>query len=103
MGVPSDSANELIIALTGIADNKRVPVTASGVNSALTVFASIGFLVGDVTNSQSVNAADISAVKARLGQTTNASNFKFDLNASGSITPADVSAVKARSGLILPP
>ena len=39
---------------------------------------------------------------ADAGQTTNASNFRFDLNASGLINSFDISAVKARSGMKLP-
>ena len=63
----------------------------------------MGFLVGDVNNTRSVNSSDISAVKARSGQTTSALNFMFDVNASGAINSSDISAVKARSGLVLPP
>ena len=50
-----------------------------------------------------VNSSDISGVKARSGQATTASNFKFDVNASGAINSSDISAVKARSGLTLSP
>ena len=100
----SYSGNDLIVTLTGIPDNKRVTVTATGVNGALAVSTSIGFLVGDVSNSQSVSAADISAVRARVGQSANmGNNYLFDLDFSGTITNADVSAVKARSGLVLAP
>jgi hypothetical protein len=75
----------------------------TGVNGALTVPVSIGFLVGDVTNNHFVNAADISAVKSKVGQSVaTGNNFLFDLNTSGSISNGDVSAVKARSGLALP-
>ena len=99
----SFSGNDLIVTLTGIPDNKRVTVTATGVNGALTVSTSIGFLVGDVSNSLSVSAADISAVKTRIGQPVGmGNNFLFDLDANGAITSSDVSAVKARSGLVLP-
>ncbi len=98
------SGYEVVTTLTGIPDNQRATITLTGVNgNVLTVTANLGFLVGDVNNSQTVNASDISGVKARSGQTTNLQNFKFDLNATGAINPADVSAVKARSGLVLPP
>ena len=99
---PSFNSNELIVTLTGVPDNQRMTVTVSGVNgSALTVPVAVGFLVGDVTNNHAVNAADISAVKSRIGPTTGA-NFMFDLNASGEVSSADVSTVKARSGLVIP-
>jgi hypothetical protein len=87
-----------------VADNTRLTLTLSGLNGSGTAFASLGFLVGDVTNSRSVNAADISAVKANVNKTVNSDAIaKFDLNANGTVTQSDVSAVKARSGLVLPP
>jgi alpha-tubulin suppressor-like RCC1 family protein len=91
------------VTLAGVADNRRVIVTIANVDgSGQSATASIGFLVGDINNSRSVNATDIAGIKARSGQTTSASNFKFDLNASGGINATDIAAVKARSGLVLP-
>ena len=97
------SGNEVLVTLTAVPDNQRVTVTLTGVNGSVNAPATaIGFLVGDINNSQSVNSSDISSVKARSGQTTSALNFKFDLNATGSINSSDISTVKARSGLTLP-
>ena len=97
------SGNDVIVTIPSLADNKRVTITLTGVNGSLNPPPfSIGFLVGDVNNTRSVNASDISAVKARSGQPTTNLNFKFDVNASGAISAADISAVKARSGLTLP-
>ena len=95
--------NEVSVTLNGIPDNSRVTISLTGVNGTDNVSASIGFLIGDVNNTRSVNSSDISSVKARSGQTTNATNFKFDVNATGSINSSDISAVKARSGLVLAP
>ncbi len=98
------SGNDVIVTLTGVADNRRASVSLSGVNGTATnAFAALGLLVGDVNNTRSVNSSDISGVKARSGQTTTAANFRFDLNATGAINSSDISAVKARSGLVLPP
>ncbi|MEQ1518741.1 MAG: dockerin type I domain-containing protein [Usitatibacteraceae bacterium] len=96
------SGNDAIVTLTNIADNTRVTVTLNGINGAGTATASMGFLVGDINNSRSVNSSDISGVKARSGQTATVANFLFDVNASGSVNSSDISAVKARSGLVLP-
>ena len=99
------NTSEVIATLTGIADNRRATVSLSGVTGVmgtLNPVASVGFLVGDVTNSRSVNVSDISAVKAHNGQATSNANFRFDLNVSGMINGGDVSAVKARSGLVIP-
>ena len=78
-------------------------ISLAGVNDALNVSASIGFLVGDVNGTGSVNSSDISAVKTRSGQVTNASNFRFDVNATGAINSSDISAVRARSRQTLVP
>ena len=96
------SGNDAIVTLTSVADNKRLTVTLTGINGSGTASASMGFLVGDVNNTRSVTASDISSVKARSGQTATALNFQFDVNATGAITASDISAVKARSGATLP-
>ena len=98
----SASAGEVVVSLPNVPDNSRVFITLSGVNGSTGGTVAIGFLVGDVNNSRSVTLSDISAVKARSGQATTASNFKFDVNASGAINSSDILAVKARSGLTLP-
>ena len=95
--------SEVIVTLTGIAENQRLTVSLTGVNGTVNTSVSIGFLVGDINNSRSVNSSDISSVKARSGQTTDASNFVFDLNASGTVNASDILAVKARSGSVLAP
>ena len=99
------AGNDVIATLTNVAENQRLNITLTGVNGTTTAFdAAIGFLIGDVGNTQRVTAADISAVKANLGKPVNAIGVaKFDLNADGSITQADVAAVKARSGKVLLP
>ena len=91
------------VTIPALADNTRVTVSLTGVNGDMRIFsASLGFLVGDVNGSRSVNSSDISGVKARSGQIANAANFRFDVNASGAINSSDISIVKARSGLVLP-
>jgi hypothetical protein len=61
-------------------------------------------LVGDTSNSGSVNATDVGQTKATSGQTVDASNFRRDVNVSGSsINASDIGLVKASSGTSLPP
>ena len=50
--------NDVIATLTNVADNKRLKITLTGVNTlnATPVERSIGFLVGDVNSSHAVNA-----------------------------------------------
>ena len=93
----------VVVTLTNVADNQRATISLANVNaSGVNAAASVGFLVGDVNNTRSVNSSDISGVKAHSGQVTSASNFRFDVDASGAIDFSDISAVKARSGLVLP-
>ena len=103
---PTLSGNNVIVTIPSLADNKRITISLSNVmgpNGTVTPQpVSMCFLVGDFNSSHSVNASDISAVKAQSGVLLSPSNFKFDVNASGSITPADVAAVKARAGVVLP-
>ena len=101
-GTVSAIGSEITVTLPTVPDNSRVLITLTGVNGTIDAPAAVGFLVGDVNNTRSVNSSDISGVKARSGQTTTALNFKFDVNASGAINSSDISAIKARSGLVLP-
>ncbi len=95
--------NSVIVTLAGIPDKQRVTIGLSNVNNiAATHSVSIGFLLGDVTNTHTVSAADIAATKARSGQTVNANTARYDVNLSGTISNQDVSMVKARAGNRLP-
>ena len=98
----SVAASEVTVRFANLTDNNSLRISLLGVNDAVDQVVSVGFLVGDTNNSRSVNASDISGVKARSGQTTTRSNFRFDVNASGSINSSDISTAKARSGLALP-
>ncbi|MEP7154133.1 MAG: fibronectin type III domain-containing protein [Betaproteobacteria bacterium] len=102
IATPSYNGNELVVNISGMPDNQRATISATGVNGALSVQVSMGFLVGDVSSSKAVNAVDISAVRARGNTATNNTNFIYDLDANGTIGTSDVTAVKARSGLVMP-
>lgn len=102
IGSTTFSGNDVIVTLPAVADRRRVQLNLAGVNGSIDANAALGFFVGDISNSRSVNATDISAVKARSGQSANTTNFRSDVNASGGINATDNSAVKARSGQVLP-
>lgn len=97
------SGNEVIVTLTGVPDNTRATVTVNGINGGLNVSASLGFLVGDVSGNRAVAAADVTAIRAVAGQTTDAANFRHDLNTTGLIGAADIAAARNRVNLTLPP
>ena len=97
------SGNNVVVTLTNIPDNQRITVTLSDVNGpGFSRAVSLGFLVGDVNGTKTVNASDISALKARTAQSLNLSNFQFDLNASGIVDGVDIIAAKLRSGRAVP-
>ena len=95
-------SGDVVVRLTNVAANKRLTLTLNGLNGSGTAMASMGFLVGDVTNSRAVTAADIAAVKANLNKPLSTYTHLFDLNVDGTISQTDVSAVKARAGVVLP-
>ena len=98
--------NDVIVTLPTLKDNSRVTISLTGlVGTAGPVTApaplSMGFLVGDVSNSRAVNASDLSSIRARIGAPLSAGNFQFNVTASGSIGTNDISVAKARAGLQL--
>jgi Dockerin type I domain len=59
-------------------------------------------LIGDTNANRKVNAADVSQVKSRLGQTVDATNFPSDVHANGNINAADETIIKSNLGSGLP-
>jgi len=103
--IATASANEVVVTLTNIPDAKRINILLTGVaggNGVLNPSANIGFLIGDTNNSRRVEATDVSAVKARSGQSVTQANFRYDLNISGIIGASDIAAVKAHATTTLP-
>ena len=95
--------SDVVVTLNNVADKKRLTVTVAGINGSGTAHASMGFLLGDVNNTRSVDQSDVSAVKSKTGQAATTLNFQFDVNTSGAINAADIATVKARSGSTLSP
>jgi hypothetical protein len=108
-GNVSVSGSTLTVPLTNIANVQTINVRINGVNSAdapdepatdFTIPMSI--LIGDTNANGSVNAADVSQSKGRLGQVVDGTNFRSDVNANGSIHAADTAIIKQYSGMSLP-
>ena len=76
---------------------------SSADTSATDIDIPMSILIGDTNGNRTVNAADVSQNKSRLGQTVDATNFRSDVNANGSINAADTAIVKQNSGTSLPP
>ncbi len=49
-----------------------------------------------------VNAGDATQTKSRSGQTTDATNFRSDVNTDGVVNAGDTTQVKSHSGNALP-
>lgn len=99
---PTFGNNEVLVGINGIANGKRVTISLSGVNGTTDKPVSLGFLLGDVNGTRTVDLTDARAVRARAGQVVDSSNFLYDINLTGVITGSDISAVKARGGTTLP-
>ncbi len=90
---------DVLVSMSGVADNTRLTVTLFGVNGSTNASVSLGLLAGDSSGSGTVTAADIMSAKARIGTPVNNENFRFDMDLSGVINSADVSIAKARTGV----
>jgi hypothetical protein len=108
MGAPIGSAtasaagSTVEVTLAVIPDGNRVTVSLSNVDGAgVNASISLGFLVGDVSGSRGVTAADIDRVKGRVGQPVTYSTFLHDVDANGAIDATDTIMVKQRSGLAI--
>jgi N-acetylneuraminic acid mutarotase len=96
------AGNIVTIPLTNVANAQRINVTLYGVNGSTDFVIPMRVLIGDTNGNGTVNAADVSQNKSRVGQQINATNFRADVNADGYIDAADVALVKSRLGTGLP-
>ena len=89
-------SNEVRLRFDGLPDKTRLSILLSGINGAGSETVSMGFLLGDVNGSQSVDLVDQYAVKSQSGQTVHAGNYFYNISASGTVTARDLAVVKAR-------
>ena len=97
----------MTVNLTGVANVQKITVKLSGVTDTQAqtlpdTTVSMNVLAGDSTGNKSVNASDISQIKAQSGATVTAANFRTDISVNGSINASDVSLAKSRSGTSVP-
>jgi hypothetical protein len=102
-GAPIIAGSTMTVNLTGVADAQRLTLTLQSVtdtNSEVLPDTAmrINFLAGDVNANKSVNAADVAAAKAQLGQPVGAGNFRADYNANGTLNAADIAGIKGNLG-----
>jgi hypothetical protein len=106
-GSPAISGNEVVVGLTGIADQQYVAVSLTGVVSANTAAGAgairVGFQLGDVNQNRVVTLADLGIVNSQLAQFVTLSNYLKDVNASGTLSLADKGITNANLTRNLPP
>jgi hypothetical protein len=107
-GLPTISGNDVIVALSGVADQQYVTVSLSNVSDATggtggSASVRVGFLLGDVNQSRVVTLADLAQVNAQLSQPVTAANYLKDVNASGTLTLADKGITNGNLTKALPP
>ena len=106
-GSPTFSANTMTVNLTGVTNAQKISVKLTGVTDTQAqtladTIVSMNVLSGDSTGNKSVNASDVSQIKAQSGAMVTGANFRTDINANGSINASDVSLAKSRSGTSVP-
>jgi hypothetical protein len=88
------NAENVTVTLTNITDDQS--------NTLASASATMGLLLGDVDGDGSVNKTDFDLVRADIGQTTDGTNFRADVNVSGAIDQLDAKVVKRQNGTSLP-
>ncbi len=93
-GAPTFSGNDVVVSLSGVANQQYVTVSLTNVTAANgsnggSGSIRVGFLLGDVNQNRVVSLADVGLVNAQLAQPVTTMNFIKDVNASGTLTVAD--------------
>ena len=101
-GVVVTSGNVVTIPLTNVANAQTINVTLNNVNGSTNLTIPMRVLVGDTNGNGTVNATDVSLIKARSGQAVDATTLRADVTADGNINATDISLVKSLSGTSLP-
>jgi hypothetical protein len=105
---PTFSGNDIIVALSGVADRQYMTVNLAGIVSADgstggSASVRVGLLMGDVNQNRVVVVSDLALVNVQLSQLTTAANYLTDINASGTITVADKGLTNTNLSQGLPP
>jgi DNA-binding beta-propeller fold protein YncE len=106
-GTPTFSGNDMIVPLTGVADQQYVTVAATNVTSSDggtggAGSVRVGFLLGDVSQNRVVTLSDLGQVNAQIAQFVTGANFLKDVNVSGTLSLADKGITNAQLTRALP-
>ncbi len=94
---------QLTLRLSNVADGKRVRIRLDDVNqTGVSPELTLGFLVGDISGSAAVSAADVAGQKAKGLVAVTPSKARFDINLDGVLNDADLRMLKSKSGSTAP-
>jgi hypothetical protein len=99
------SRNNVTIPLTNVGNAQTISVRLNGVTvgeAISDIIIPMRILAGDTTANGSVNSADVSQTKGRIGHVVDATTFRSDVNGNGEINSADISIIKSFVGTGLP-
>jgi predicted extracellular nuclease len=93
-GAPTFDGNEMIVPLSGVANEQYVTVAVTNVTAADGGSGGggsvrLGFLLGDVSQNRVVTVSDLAQVNGQIAQSVTPANFLKDVNATGTLTVAD--------------
>lgn len=103
----SYSGNAMIVALSGVADQQTVTVTANNVSGPNTqalpsTSVNVSFLIGDVSGNGAVDAGDVAQSRAASGSSVDSTTFRYDVNIDGVLDANDTTLVRSKSKHFLP-
>lgn len=97
------SGEVVTVNLTSVSDVQNLTVTLSSLNNTdQSGSVSVGVLSGDVNGDGVVNILDMGLCRLHSGQTTDSSNYIYDVGTSGSVNIISLGKIKQNSGHVLP-
>jgi hypothetical protein len=107
-GIDPANSSRYIVNLTNAPDGQRLTISLSNVsdvagNQSSKVPLVMDVLAGDLNGDTSVNIGDTLQTRSRVGQTADATNFRFDVNRDGTINAGDAIFVRGRAGSSITP
>jgi hypothetical protein len=103
-GAPTFSGNDMIVPLTGVANEQIVTLRVQNINGDGQQHGDVpfGFLIADANASRVVDKPDQTQIKGQLNQAVTSANFRDDVDVNGLIKNADVNQVRAHKGESIP-
>ena len=101
----SISGHTVTVDLTNVSDAQTLHINLLGVSDGTNtgdVSVPMSVLLGDVNANGLVTNADVAAIQAQAGSTTDLANYRDDVNSNGVVSNGDVATTQTRVGSRLP-